>query len=162
MLPKITNPANWQKAELLMQPAFIRVIDNVRKQLEISSWQGTYHDVLIWPFGVTDETKAQVTHLLQTMETATSEQLESIRETLTRLPIPHPGYHLQLQRQEQQVSIDLWDLCYQVCFLNYSRENIVVDIDHSLIDELGNVDWQTLEEKTKALIQQVFDSLPNI
>ncbi|BAY19554.1 hypothetical protein NIES21_54170 [Anabaenopsis circularis NIES-21] len=160
MPPKITNPIAWQQAELLMQPAFIRVVDNIRKQLDASAWQGTYHDVLIWPPSTTDEMKALVTGLLQEMESATPEAADEIRDTLSRLPMPHPGYHLQLQRQEQKVSIDLWELCYQVCFANYSPENDIADIDTSLIDELGEVDWQHLDNKTKDLVAQVFANLP--
>lgn len=160
MPPKITNPVTWQRAELLMQPAFIRVVDNLRKHLDTSTWTGTYQDVLIWPANTSDRTKALVTQLLQEMENATSEQADEIRNTLSRLPMPHPGYHLNLQRQEQQVSIDLWELCYQVCFLDYSPENEAVSIDTSLIDELGEVDWLRLEEKTKELVNQVFANLP--
>ncbi|AFZ59514.1 hypothetical protein H6G54_14170 [Anabaena cylindrica FACHB-243] len=160
MPPKITNSTTWQQAELLMQPAFIRVVDNIRKHLDVSSWKGTYHDVLIWPPNTTDETKALVTQLLQDMESATPQQVEDIRENLAHLPMPHPGYHLRLQRQEQQVNVDLWDICYQVCFLNYSVGIYDVDIDTSLIDELGEVDWQHLEEKTKQLVKHLFDSLP--
>ncbi|OUL24044.1 hypothetical protein [Nostoc sp. 106C] len=163
MPPKINNSVTWQQAEILMQPAFIRVVDNIRKQLDVSSWTGSYHDVLIWPATTTDETKATVTQLLQDMETATPEQADEIRETLSRLPMPHPGYHLRLQRQEQQVTIDLWDLCYQVCFINYSPDVPNADfseIDTSLIDEIGEVDWQHLETKTKDLVAQVFASLP--
>ncbi|MFM2064299.1 MAG: hypothetical protein RLZZ507_3970 [Cyanobacteriota bacterium] len=162
MPPKITNSTTWQQAELLMQPAFIRVVDNIRKHLDTSAWKGTYHDVLIWPPGTTDETKAMVTQFLQDMEAATPEQVVDIRENLASLPIPHPGYHLRLQRQEQQVNVDLWDLCYQVCFLNYSPENTDVDIDTNLFDESGEVDWQHLEDKTKQLVKQVFDSLPEV
>jgi hypothetical protein len=160
MPPKITNSTAWQQAEILMQPAFIRVVDNIRKHLDTSSWKGTYHDVLIWPPSTTDEVKARVIKLLQDMETATPEQLADIRANLDGLPMPHPGYHLRLQRQEQEVNVDLWDLCYQVCFLNYSPENASVDIDRSLLDEFGEVDWQHLETKTKQLVKQVFDSLP--
>lgn len=160
MPPRITNQVTWQQAELLMQPAFIRVIDNLRKQLDESAWKGTYQDVLIWPPNTTDETKALVTQLLQEMESATLEQAQAIRERLAQLPMPHPGYHLCLQRQDQSVSIDLWELCYQVCFLDYSPEREAVDIDTSLIDESGEVDWQRLEDKTKQLVDQVFANLP--
>ncbi|HLO85715.1 MAG TPA: hypothetical protein VK203_12015 [Nostocaceae cyanobacterium] len=160
MPPKISNPDAWQQAELLMQPAFIRVVDNIRKQLDESPWKGTYHDVLIWPANATEETKALVNQLLQEIENATPDRIEEIRETLAGLPMPHPGYHLRLQRQEQEISVDLWDLCYQVCFLNYSPTNESVDIDTSLIDESGEVDWQRLEIKTKQLVNQVFASLP--
>ncbi|MBW4554405.1 MAG: hypothetical protein KME59_00410 [Trichormus sp. ATA11-4-KO1] len=161
MPPRITNPVTWQQAELLMQPAFIRVVDNIRKHLDASTWKGTYHDVLIWPASTTDEIKALVTQLLQEMETATSEQADAIRDTLADLPTPHPGYHLRLQRQQQHVSIDLWELCYQVCFLDYTPENEAANIDTSLIDEVGEVDWQRLEDKTKNLVRQAFANLPN-
>ncbi|MEA5550772.1 hypothetical protein VB713_07245 [Anabaena cylindrica UHCC 0172] len=160
MPPKITNSTTWQQAELLMQPAFIRVVDNIRKHLDVSSWKGTYHDVLIWPPNTTDETKVLVTQLLQEMESATHERVEDIRENLAHLPMPHPGYHLRLQRQEQQVNVDLWDICYQVCFLDYSAGISEVDIDTSLVDESGEVDWHHLEEKTKQLVKHLFDSLP--
>ncbi|BAY40212.1 hypothetical protein NIES2111_45950 [Nostoc sp. NIES-2111] len=160
MPPRITNQVTWQQAELLMQPAFIRVIDNLRKQLDESAWKGTYQDVLIWPPNTTDETKALVTQLLQEMESATLEQADAVRERLAQLPMPHPGYHLCLQRQDQSVSIDLWEICYQVCFIDYTPEIEVVDIDTSLIDDAGEVDWQRLEDKTKELVDQVFASLP--
>ena len=160
MPPKISNSVAWQQAELLMQPAFIRVVDNLRKLLDVSSWTGTYHDVLIWPASTTDEIKVLVTELLQAMETATPQEADEIRETLTRLPMPHPGYHLCLQRQDQQISIDLWELCYQVCFRKYIPGDETVNIDTSLIDETGNVDWQSLDNKTKELVEQVFANLP--
>ena len=162
MPPKITNSITWQQAEALMQPAFIRVIDNIRKHLDTSNWKGTYHDVLIWPANTNDETKAIVTQLLQDMENATPQQTQEIRENLTLLPIPHPGYHLRLQLQEHQVNVDVWDLCYQVCFLNYSQENTSVEIDSNLFDESGEIDWQILENKTKSLVKQVFDDLPAV
>ncbi len=160
MPPKITNSVAWQQAELLMQPAFIRVVDNIRKQLDESAWKGTYQDVLIWSADTSNETKAIVTQLLQEMEAATPEQAVQIRQTLANLPTPHPGYHLCLQRQDQQVNVDLWELCYQVCFLDYGTGNETVKIDTDLIDETGDVDWLRLEAKTKELVEQVFASLP--
>lgn len=160
MPPKINNPVTWQQAELLMQPAFIRVLDNIRKLLDNSTWTGTYQDVLIWSADTTDETKAIVMRLLQELETATPEEQNKIRETLAKLPTPHPGYHLSLQRQEEQVKVDLWELCYQVCFLDYSPVNTTVDVDTSLIDKLGDVDWQRLDFKVKQLVEELFENLP--
>jgi hypothetical protein len=160
MPPKITNSVTWQQAELLMQPAFIRVVDNIRKQLDESAWKGTYKDVLVWAADTSDETKAIVTQLLQEMEGATPEQSDLIRQSLANLPTPHPGYHLCLQRQDQQVTVDLWELCYQVCFLDYGTGDESVKIDTDLIDETGDVDWLRLEAKTKELVGQVFASLP--
>ena len=161
MAPKITNSLAWQQAELLMQPTFIRVVDNVRKLLDNSSWKGTYQDVLTWAAGTSEETKAIVTQLVQELETATPEQAEQIRETLAKLPTPHPGYHLCLQRQEQQVNVDLWELCYQVCFVEYNLSDDTVDIDTSLIDESGDVEWNLLDKKAIRVVEQMFAKLPD-
>ena len=161
MPPKITNSVAWHQAELLMQPTFIRVVDNVRKLLDNSSWKGTYHDVLTWAAGTSEETKAIVTQMVQELETATPEDAEQIRETLAKLPTPHPGYHLCLQRQEQQVNVDLWELCYQVCFVEYSLSDDVVDIDTSLLDEAGDVEWNLLDKKAKKVVEAVFAKLPD-
>ncbi|MBO1350721.1 MAG: hypothetical protein EBE86_026605 [Hormoscilla sp. GUM202] len=124
MPPKITDMVAWQQAELLMQPALLRVVDNIRKQLENSDWTGTYEDV-------------------QT---------------------PIPGYNLCLQHQDQQIDVDVWELCYEVCFLNYKThsqlESPEVAIDSSLLDLAGDVDWQRLEAKTQAIISALFASLP--
>lgn len=166
MLPKITNSLAWQQAELLMQPAFIRIIDHIGKQLEESGWKGTYEDELIWPEGITDETKAIVTALLQQLETASPEDLAKIEQALSQLPHPYPEYHLCLQSPgSQEVKVDLWQLCYQVCFCHYSplineSASNAVEIDTSLIDETGDVDWQRLDAKAEELVQQVFANLP--
>jgi len=73
--------------------------------------------VLIWPVGTTDETKAIVTELLQQLEAPPTE-LAEIEQTLAQMPTPHPGYQLSLQYQDQHFSVDLWGICYQVCFRN--------------------------------------------
>lgn len=161
MPPRITNLDAWQQAELLMQPAFIRVVDNIRKQLDTSSWTGSYKDVLIWPAGTSEETKVRVIELRQELETTTPEKAAEIRQTLAQEPTPHQGYHLCLQRQDQEINIDLWELCYQVCFLDYTPEvDNAVDIDTSLIDETGEVDWLRLDAKVKNLLGEMFAKLP--
>ena len=160
MPPRISDSAAWQQAELLMQPIFIRVVDNIRKLLEVSPWKGSYQDILIWPVGTTEETKEVVSQLIQELEAATPQQALGIRETLSHLPVPHPGYHLSLQRQDQIVKVDLWDLCYQVCFLDYSHAENAVNIDTSLIDETGDVNWSSVDTKAKNLVAQVFANLP--
>jgi hypothetical protein len=165
MPPKFTNTVAWQQAELLMQPAFIRLIDNIRKQLEVSSWKETYEYVLNWPVGTSDETKTLVTQLLERMKTADAEELAEIEQALTHLPTPRPVHYLCLQHQNQQVKVDLWELCYQICFRNYTpladqSSNTVVEIDTSLVDETGDVDWQRLDSKAEELVGQVFTNLP--
>lgn len=167
MPPKITDPVAWQQAELLMQPAFIRIIDHIRKQLDESAWKGTYENVLIWPEGTTEESKTRVTRLVQELEGATPEKTAQIETAIAYEPVPQPGYQLTLQHGNQQFSFDLWELCYQVCFLHYSpalaeSPNYKVEIDTSLIDETGDVDWQLLDTKAGSLVEQVFASLPNV
>lgn len=46
MIPKFTNIVAWEQAELLMQPALLRLVDNLRKEIENSVWQATYQEVL--------------------------------------------------------------------------------------------------------------------
>ena len=125
MIPKFTNIVAWEQAELLMQPALLRLVDNLRKEIENSVWQATYQEVLE----------------------------------------PIPGHCLILEWQGEKRSFHLWELCYQICFSNYrithaEAESVEVEIDTNLLDEFGEVDWQHLENKTKQLVQQVFDSLP--
>ena len=167
MLPKINDPFVWQQAELLMQPAFIRIIDNIRKQLEQSAWKGTYENLLIWPEGTTEETKTRVTLLVQQLEGACPEKAAEIEQAIAQLPTPHPGYYLALRHQEQEFSFDLWDLCYQVCFHHYipsltESPNYAAEIDTSLMDETGDIDWQRLDAKAAELVKQVFASLPDV
>lgn len=125
MRPKIKDPMAWQQAELLMQPAFIRLLDNIRKQLDESIWTGTYQEI----------------------------------------QDPFPGYRLDLEHNGQKVSIDIWELCYQICFQNYrpthaAQESLEVEIDTTLIDqETGDVNWQNLEDKTRQIIEDLFARL---
>ena len=124
MKPKFKNTVAWEQAELLMQPALIRIVDQVRKQLEDTTWKATYKDV-------------------QT---------------------PIPGYQLCLEKQDTSICVDLWELCFQVCFRNYKTvhselESQEVEIDTTLIDETGDVDWQCLDTKAQQLVAQVFADL---
>ena len=171
MKPIFTDPLAWQQAELLMQPAFIRLIDNIRKQLDESSWKGTYQDVQLWPAGTTPDMQATVTQLQQQLEGASPEQAAEIEQTLSNMPAPYPGYRLCLQHQDQQVTVDLWDLCYQICFRNYQPVEMAspadidtelrnLEIDTSLIDETGDVDWHRLDAKAQQIVEQVFNHLP--
>lgn len=126
MKPKFKTSAAWDQAQLLMQPAFIRVVDNVRDQLEDSDWQGEYQEITE----------------------------------------PYPGYILKLKRDETEHQISLWDVCYQVCFASYptaaiANDSCEVDIDTSLFEPSGAVDWQKLENKTQLLIRQIFATLPD-
>jgi hypothetical protein len=126
MQPKFASELAWQQAEFLMQPIYIRIIDRIRQQAEVSTWKVSY---------------------------------EEIRD-------PHPINYLCLQSGDQQLKFDIWDLCYQVCFLNYDgshseTETQMVEIDTSSIDlETGNIDWHRLDNKAKDVVARVFNNLP--
>lgn len=164
MTPKFANPKTWQQAELLMQPTFIRVIDNIRKCLESSEWDGTYHNVHVWPDDTTPEDKVRVVQLQKELETAPVEELESIQSALDQLPKPFPGYELCLSRGDNHITIDLWQVCYQICFANYHPiqiSSVPVEVDTRLLQADGaEVDWHHLDEKTKGCVGDIFARLP--
>ncbi len=171
-MPTFPDVATWQQAEQLMQPAFIRLIDNLRKQLEQSSWKGTYEDVPLWAEDVSDDIKLQVTQLRATLQTASAEDAIAIEAALAQLPTAHPGYHLHLEQADQRVTVDLWNLCYQICFKDYdaasgmthalgeTSSNQTVSIDTDLFEETGAVDWHRLDRKTQQVVEQIFGTLP--
>lgn len=108
-----------------MQPALIRLIDNIQKKLDRSPWKGSY------------------------------------RQT----QVPHPGYKLDLEVRDRQVSVDIWELCYQVCFRNYSpthspEETYEVEIDTNLLDNAGEVNWENLDVKAERVAREIFENLP--
>jgi hypothetical protein len=117
MQPKFKNIQEYQKAELLMQPIFIRVLDNVRQQSESSSWETSYQE---------------------------------INE-------PFPSYLLLLKKDQQIIEYNIWELCFQICFKSYQQNQAnPVETDSNLINQLGEVDWQALELKTKKVIATIF------
>lgn len=164
-MPKFADVRAWEQAQLLMQPVFIRVLDNLRKQLEQSTWKGDYEETPVWPDGVDEATKAQVVQLQEQLATASPQEAEVIEEHLARLPSPQMSYLLRLKKADRQITIDIWQLCYQICFRNYSPvlnamdQDMIVEIDTTLMDDTGDVDWLALDEKAKQLIEQIFNSL---
>ena len=130
MKPQFKTRLAWEQAQLLMQPALIRVLDNIRKQLDISSWRGTYREITE----------------------------------------PVPGYLLSLTKDSKTIEVDIWQLCYQVCFQNYTpapqhifseleQRSIDVEIDQRLLDETGDIDWHLIEAKAQQSVRQIFDNL---
>ena len=164
MKPRFADIQTWQQAETLMQPAFIRLVDNLRKQLETSSWKGDYRDVMVWADGIPDEVKSTVSQLQEQLKTATPEQATEIEATLSHLPSPYPGYELCLESGDRHVTIDLWELCYKICFQADEaglKDDRPVEVDTSLIDDTGEVDWNRLDDKTKDIVSQIFENLPS-
>ncbi|MEM1309943.1 MAG: hypothetical protein AAF892_06840 [Cyanobacteria bacterium P01_D01_bin.71] len=154
------SPQARQLADQLMQPALIRVIDNIRKQLETSDWQGSYQETQIWPEGTPESTLQRFKELQGQLKGATPETADDIRTELMQLPQPFPGYELHLTKAEQTCVVDVWQLCYVVCFQEYPVTNGPVTIDMTIIDqEANNVDWLVLDNKAKATVSSVFDQL---
>ena len=91
------------------------------------------------------------------------------KESYTEVETPYPGHQLNLTYQDYNYAIALWDICFQVCFLDYQVSPSTdsadlgeqeVSIDTSLFGETGEIDWQKLEAKTQQIIDQLFASLP--
>lgn len=78
---------------------------------------------------------------------------------------PQPTNYLCLQSGDRQLRFDLWDLCYQVCFVDYhgsdsQLEVRTVTVDPSLIDmEASSPDWHRIDEKAKTVVARIFDNL---
>ena len=120
ILPKISTQIEYEKAQALMQPIFIRVLDNIRKESESLNWLVSYQEI---------------------------EQ-------------PFPSYIVCLQKDDYQIKKNIWQLCFAICFVNYNDnqdENEKVKTDQSLFDEDGEINWQELENKTKALVKTLFE-----
>nr|WP_236146489.1 hypothetical protein [Leptolyngbya sp. LK] len=157
---KFETPQARHLADQLMQPALIRIIDNIRKQLEDSEWQGTYQETQIWPEGTSEATLHQFKELQSQLNQATPETAETIRTELQQLPQPFPGYELHLTKAEQTRIVDVWHLCYCVCFQAYPVTDGPVQVDESIIDrEVNDVDWLVLDNKAKAIVDEVFSQL---
>ena len=123
MPPKFTTIETWQQAEQVMQPALIRLVDNLRKQLDQSSWQGTYREI----------------------------------------SDPIPGHQLCLRQGDREHIVDLWELCYELCFQDYQPHQShpqPVQVDPALLDNTGEVDWHYLDNKAHRIVAQVFSTLP--
>ncbi|NJN31724.1 MAG: hypothetical protein HC824_15845 [Synechococcales cyanobacterium RM1_1_8] len=176
MKPKINDPQTWSQAELLMQPAFIRLIDNVRKAVEATDWESRYETLQVWPEAATAVQKARWEVLTAQLETTQPVDLGAVEAELATLPRPELFYRLYLEWGDRQAEFDLWQLCYQVCFRDYEPdlptdsagplaaeiqavEIQAVEIDDRLLDPQGEIDWVALDQKTKGIINQIIAGL---
>ena len=166
--PKFATPLDRTKVEQLMQPALIRVIDNVRKQLDASDWQGKYEEALIWPADTNETQKQAYATLQKRLHGVPPEEHDRVAALMAQLPQPSPLYTLRLSKSDfPDQTVDIWQLCYRVCaqleessLEKSSLEDRVIAADISLLDEDGEVDWRSLDDKTRALIEDIFKHLP--
>lgn len=160
MLLRFANDRDRRQADALMQPALIRIVENLRKQLEQSEWQGQYQETQLWPPTATEADIHQVKTLQDQLTAATAAEAEQIQAQLAQLPTPFPGYELHLEKGEQVRIVDVWELCCCVCFQTFPCGEEPVVIDPSLWDpELQDVDWLHLDNKAKGLVTDVFQAL---
>jgi hypothetical protein len=137
----------WQSAVLLFQPALIRLLDQLRQQLLEAGWKAEYETREIWP---------------------TSPNPPDAQVTGEETP-PQILYLVHLQRENTQARVNLWELCYQICFQDYqpqiNSETIrdfqpgQVATDMSLIDANTEVNWHALDRKTHQVVAQLLHSL---
>lgn len=157
---KFENAQARQLADQLMQPALIRVIDNIRKRLEDSDWQGDYQETQLWPAGIDEAQMRRVKELQSQLSTATPEEADILRKELLTLPQPFPGYELHLSQGNRESVVDVWELCCCVCFERFPVLEGIVSIDTSLVDaDINDVDWLVLDTKAKAIVDTVFEQL---
>jgi hypothetical protein len=122
MKPKFATELAWQQAELLMQPAYIRLVDQIRRQTEAN---------------------------------------DEIQVSYIEVTEPYPSNLLCLTKGDQELQVDIWELCFQVCFTNFEeiRQNPqqTAQIDENLFDpDSAEVDWTKLDNKAQAVVAQVF------
>lgn len=170
-MPKFATPLDRDKVEQLMQPALIRVIDNIRKQLDSTSWQGRYEEELIWPVGTTPEQQQDYQVLQQQLHGVSPAEHDRVAALIAQLPEPTPLYTLRLTKPNcTDQTVDIWALCYQVCTVDNGRATsekcrqagaaFEMIADNHLFDADEAVDWQPLDEKTQALVADIFQALP--
>ncbi len=143
----LINDHPWYWAAQLVQPALIRLVDQLRQQLTDSAWKSSYETVEVWPENTPDN----------------QEQAETEPQILYWL-------YLTLKNSSNEttpIAINLWELCYQICFESYipvlDRPTIQdfqlgdVAVDRTLFDDDGEVDWNRLDVKAAQVVKAMID-----
>lgn len=145
----------WQSAIQLFQPALIRLLDQLRGQLAEAGWQAQYETREIWAdVPPSEESAPQILYLIFLQK-----QPQSTLENQPELSL-------------EKIQVNLWELCYQICFQDYqpqlAREFIAdfqpgqVTPDQTLLDADGEVDWHSLDQKAHAVVQQLIQTLNSV
>jgi hypothetical protein len=158
------TPTDEAQAADLLQPCLIRVVDNIRKHIETIDWRSEYLEQVRWPGTTTADQRQQVRDLAAQLQDASPEQAEAIRQQLAQLPTPSPVYELKLTEgaggapleQARTATLDLWELCFEVCFSDYQPQR-PASVDPILLAADGEINWLALDDKAKALVEQVID-----
>lgn len=158
------TPADETQAAQLMQPCLIRVVDNIRKYIETLDWRSEYLEQVRWPGDATPEQRQQVRDLAAQLQDASPQRADDIRQQLSQLPTPAPAYELKLTQipgdgpseEPRTATLDVWELCFAVCFSDYNSLRPAT-VDAALLYDDGEVNWLTLDEKAKTLVEQAID-----
>ncbi|HSM83190.1 MAG TPA: hypothetical protein VLS96_15990 [Nodosilinea sp.] len=165
------TPTDEAQAAQLLQPCLIRVVDNIRKYTETLNWRSEYLEQVRWPATATADQRQQVRHLAAQLATASPEEAQALRQQLAALPAPTPAYELRLTpippadtqggnpdsaAPAPVATLDVWELCFAVCFSDY-RPAQPVTVDPALLYDDGEINWLALDEKAKHLVEQSID-----
>ncbi len=167
------SPNDETQANQLMQPCLIRVIDNIRKHTETLDWRSEYIEQARWPATATADQRQRVRDLAGQLSAASPAAAEEIRQQLSQLPTPTPAYELKLTQgpgvalgedaaavaspeEARTVTLDVWELCFGVCFSDYQPQHPVA-VDPTLLYDDGEVNWMALDDKAKALVAWAID-----
>jgi hypothetical protein len=153
----------WQEAAMLFQPALIRLLDQIRNQLAESTWKGTFETRELWPMGnPVLAVDADTPEDESPNPPSTNASSAEAPQVLYLLNLTHPG-------QTAEVRVNIWELCYQICFQDYQpqigRETIAdfqpgeVTTDMGLFDADGEVDWHQLDHKAHQVVAQLLQEI---
>ena len=130
MKPQFKTRLAWDKAEILMQPALIRILDNIRKQLEISEWKGSFQDV---------------THPIPGYLLCLTKGDRSVEVDLWQL-----CYQVVSQNYSPTFTHTLSE---------DEQRSFTLEIDERLLDQTGEIDWQLIEAKAQQSVRKVFEDI---
>ncbi len=130
MKPQFKTRLAWDKAQILMQPALIRILDNIRKQLEDSQWKGSFKDV---------------THPIPGYLLCLTQGDRSVEVDIWQLCY--------------QVVSNNYTPTFQNIFSADDQSSYELEIDDRLLDETGEIDWHLIEAKAQKSVRQIFDQL---
>lgn len=160
MPPIFASDQAWQAAEAVLQPSFIRLIDNLRQVLEASDWQHQVDQQLLWPEGTSDQEKQRWQDLELQLYRASEEEAAALEQELAALPTPQPVYTLQLEQGDRHHQFDLWELCWQLCCPAWQANgDYDGQVDPILLTPDGDCDWDQLDIKTRQFVAQLLAQL---
>jgi hypothetical protein len=144
MKPKFANEQAWHQAEILMQPAYIRLVDQIRRQ--------------------TEEHEREIQVSYEEVSTPYPSNLLCLQPQMRESPADRSNRSNRFTPDQTQplLKVDIWDLCFQVCFEHYEplpvdQPEQLVAIDTSLFDpDSQEIDWNKLDHKAQNAVRQVF------